>query len=94
VYDMYQWDLAEAGATDPPSRPGTRPARPASPTRTRRLTGPSVPAGSPARGGRGGRGAARASNGRARDTAPAERAVQVALDRRDNGGNTSLARDQ
>lgn len=77
MYDMYPWDSAGQGEYPPqPLRSVRNPARnPA--RRAPKSRDGSAPDGSALDG--------RALNGHARDISPAQ-AVQIALDRRDNGG--------
>ena len=82
MYDMYPWDSADQGEYPPqPLRsvrnPAPNPARRAPKPRNgsaldRTAAGPTASDG-------------RAANGHARDISPAQ-AIQIALDRRDNGG--------
>ena len=78
MYDMYPWDSAGQGEYPPqPLRSVRNPARRAPKPRNgsaldRTAAGPTASDG-------------RAVNGHARDNSPAQ-AVQIALDRRDNGG--------
>jgi hypothetical protein len=79
VYDMYYWDQPDQAALN-----GTqRPSRPVRGIRHPRRPVHGAPPGSPAPAGRD-----------ARAAGPAAQAVQVALDRRDNGGDSSARRDQ
>ncbi len=74
MYDMYPWDSASQGDYPPQSLRSVRnPARRA--PEPRDGSGPSTPGGT-------------ALNGHARHVSPAQ-AVQVALDRRDNGGEAA-----
>ena len=87
MYDMYPWDSADQGEYPPqPLRsvrnPSRNPARRAPKPRNgsaldRTAAGPTASDGRASDG--------RAVNGHARDNSPAQ-AVQIALDRRDNGG--------
>src|SRR2546421_9395124 len=78
MYDMYPWDSASQGDYPPqPLRSVRNPARRAPKPRNGSASNGSAPNGSAANGS--------APNGHARDISPAQ-AVQVALDRRDNGG--------
>jgi hypothetical protein len=73
MYDMYPWDSASQGDYPPqPLRSVRNPARRAPKPRNGHAPNGSAPNGS-------------APNGSARDISPAQ-AVQIALDRRDNGG--------
>jgi hypothetical protein len=80
VYDMYHWDQPGQAALDGAKRP-SRPVR-----GTRHPRRPVRGAAQPGSAGRG--------TGAAGAAGPAARAVQVALDRRDNGGDSSVRRDQ
>jgi hypothetical protein len=81
MYDMYPWDSAGQGDYPPPPLRSVRnPARRAPEPRDG-----SAPDGS-ASNGRAPDG--RALNGHARDITPAQ-AIQIALDRRDNGGDAA-----
>ena len=86
MYDMYPWDSASQGDYPPqPLRSVRNPAR-----RAPKPRNGSAPGGS-ASGGSASNGSARSSsalNGHARDITPAQ-AVQIALDRRDNGGDAA-----
>jgi len=89
VYDMYYWDQPGQDALNGAKRP-SRPVR--------GIRHHLRPAGGPHRGhpapaGRG-PGAAGRGTGAAGPASPAAQAVQVALDRRDNGGDSSARRDQ
>lgn len=76
MYDMYPWDSAGQGDYPPqPLRSVRNPAR-----RAPKPRDGSAPDGSTASG--------RALNGHARDITPAQ-AIQIALDRRDNGGDAA-----
>jgi hypothetical protein len=78
MYDMYPWDSAGQGEYPPqPLRSVRNPARRAAKPRTGSARNGSTHDGS-------------ALNGHARDISPAQ-AVQIALDRRDNGGETRPA---
>jgi len=88
MYDMYPWDSAGQGEYPPqplrsvrnPARRAPKPRNGSAPDRT--AAGPTASDGR-ASDGRASDG--RAVNGHARDNSPAQ-AVQIALDRRDNGG--------
>ena len=76
MYDMYPWDSASQGDYPPqPLRSVRNPAR-----RPPKPRNGSAPDGSAPNGS--------ALNGHARDITPAQ-AVQIALDRRDNGGDAA-----
>ena len=79
MYDMYHWDQPDQAALNGAKRP----SRPVRGTRhPRRVAQP----GHPAPAGRG--------PGAAGAPGPAAHAVQVALDRRDNGGDSGATSDQ
>lgn len=81
MYDMYPWDSAGQGDYPPqPLRSVRNPARRAPRPRNGSAPDGSAPDGSTASG--------RALNGHARDITPAQ-AIQIALDRRDNGGDAA-----
>ncbi|HEU5389590.1 MAG TPA: hypothetical protein VFV73_27195 [Streptosporangiaceae bacterium] len=87
MYDMYPWDSAGQGEYPPqPLRsvrnPARNPARRAPKSRDGSALDGSAPDGSAPDGSALD---GRALNGHARDISPAQ-AVQIALDRRDNGG--------
>lgn len=91
MYDMYRWDQAAPAparrrAPDGRPRPGTAP-------RTLMPNGAARPVPAPAQAARRGRASARplAPGGA---TGPAAQALQVALDRRDNGGDPATPADQ
>ena len=96
MYDMYHWDERPAMLA------GLRPAEAADPARRRVAAspkpavlarGPEAP-GTPANSGCGqpfDTGTTAPAHG---GQTPGVRAVQVALDRRDNGGDSSASRDQ
>jgi hypothetical protein len=95
VYEMYHWDQPDPAAVNGAEHPGQRAggagyrgrgARPAG------LAGPAGPPG-PARRRAGQAGGIR-HTGPGRGTGPAAQAVQVALDRRDNGGDSGAPCDQ
>jgi hypothetical protein len=76
MYDMYPWDSASQGDYPPQALRSVRnPARRAPKPRNGSAPNSSAPNGS-------------ALNGHARDVTPAQ-AVQIALDRRDNGGDAA-----
>ena len=76
MYDMYPWDSAGQGEYPPqPLRSVRNPARRAPKPRNGTAPNSSAPNGT-------------ALNGHARDITPAQ-AVQIALDRRDNGGDAA-----
>ena len=78
MYDMYPWDSASQGDYPPQPLRSVRSSAHRAPTpRNGSAPNGSSPNGSASKGN--------APNGRARDITPAQ-AVQVALDRRDNGG--------
>ena len=91
MYDMYPWDSPSQGDYPPqPLRSVRNPARRAPKLRNGSAPGGSAPGGS-ALSGSASSGSARSSsalNGHARDITPAQ-AVQIALDRRDNGGDAA-----
>jgi hypothetical protein len=81
MYDMYPWDSASQGEYPPqPLRSVRNPARRAPKPRNGSTRDGSAPNGSASNGS--------ALNGHARDITPAQ-AVQIALDRRDNGGDAA-----
>ena len=81
MYDMYPWDSASQGEYPPqPLRSVRTPARRAPKPRNGSTLDGSAPNGSASNGS--------ALNGHARDITPAQ-AVQIALDRRDNGGDAA-----
>jgi hypothetical protein len=82
VYDMYHWDQPDQAALNGAQRP----SRPVRGTRHSRRPVHGARPGPPAPGGR--------DTGAACAAGPAAQAVQVALDRRDNGGDSSARRDQ
>jgi len=78
MYDMYPWDSASQGEYPPqPLRSVRNPARRAPKPRTGSALSGSAPQG-------------KALSAHARDITPAQ-AVQIALDRRDNGGEARPA---
>ena len=82
MYDMYPWDCAGQGEYPPPPlrsvrNPARNPARRAPKPRNGSALDRTAADGTALDG--------RAVNGHARDISPAQ-AVQIALDRRDNGG--------
>ena len=84
MYDMYQWDeAADAVRRHMAASPW--------PAVLARGDDPPEPPASSGSGRRFSTGPARPARA---GLAPAARAVQVALDRRDNGGDSSAARDQ
>ena len=86
MYDMYHWDQPDAAARGGTERPARRADGARHPTRRADVT--DRPRHQP--NGDGGTGRA----GLHARPAPAERAVQVALDRRDNGGDPCAPRDK
>ena len=81
MYDMYPWDSAGQGDYPPqPLRSVRNPARRAPEPRNGSAPDGSTADGSTASG--------RALNGHVRDITPAQ-AIQIALDRRDNGGDAA-----
>ena len=80
MYDMYYWDQPDQDALNGAKRP-SRPVR-----GTRHPRRPVHGAAHPGPAGRG--------TGAAGAASPAAQAVQVALDRRDNGGDSSARRYQ
>ena len=84
MYDMYNWDEA----ADAARRHVAASPWPAALTRGENPPEPPATSGRGRRFSTGPAGRARAKQ------APGVRAVQVALDRRDNGGDSSAARDQ
>jgi hypothetical protein len=84
VYDMYYWDQPDQAARSGAKRPG-RPVR-----GSRHLSRPGSGSRHPARPDGGGT----RTGGVAGPAGPAAQALQVALDRRDNGGDSSARRDQ
>jgi hypothetical protein len=84
VYDMYHWDRPAAEVADPARRRVAASPKPAVLARGSEAPGTSTT-----------RGRDRQSNTcTATKRAPGAQAVQVALDRRDNGGDSSASRDQ
>ena len=86
MYDMYPWDSAGQGDYPPqPLRSVRNPAR--RPPKPRNGSAPdgSAPDSSASNSSAS---SARALNGHARDISPAQ-AIQIALDRRDNGGDAA-----
>jgi hypothetical protein len=84
VYDMYHWDQPDPAAGSGTERPGRRVNATGRPRRQAHGVGRPAQPGRPGPAGpRGGAGPA----GGTGPTGPAAHAVQVALDRRDNGGD-------
>jgi len=89
VYDMYHWDQPDAAAGGGTERPARRADGARHPTRRADTTD------RPRHQANGDGGAARAGRAGAHARpAPAAHAVQVALDRRDNGGDPCAPRDK
>jgi hypothetical protein len=86
MYDMYPWDSTSQGEYPPqPLRSWRNPSRQAP-----RPRDGSAPNGSAANSSAAHAGAANGGAAHARDISPAQ-AIQIALDRRDNGGDASPA---
>ncbi len=77
MYDMYHWDQPDPAAGSGTERPGRRVNATERPRRQAHGAGLPAQPGNPGPAGPGGTG----------PTGPAAHAVQVALDRRDNGGD-------
>ncbi len=82
MYDMYQWDQPEQAGDGGGRTVTARRAQPAT-------SGAAGPGGPPAANG-----ASHTPRGATNGRDPGARAVQVALDLRDNGGDFRAARDQ
>jgi hypothetical protein len=92
VYEMYQWDQPDPAAVNGAEHPGQRAGGAGYRGRGARPAGPAGRA-RPARRRAGQAGGTR-HTGPGSGTGPAAQAVQVALDRRDNGGDSCAPGDQ